>query len=290
MNVNRMKKIIILLLIAVCVCSLSSCRKRVSNVASNEAELEQLKENAKQYLEDIEQILNGHMPEHTNNRDKTSGLDNSTGNKDNSQKKDDTAGRDEGGASEGSEEAGTGDGGFAPGSAETVKKYKTQLSRTVGNLQPCQRFNAYIEDTRENYAEGAGTSSHNIASYSGANNVADQTGRSGMIDKAWVESNNPDMIIKYVSGSVLGKGVTDTSAAAGIAAGIASRDVWAGSAARGNIILVSNQLLGTEQGRLVTEYYLGKAMYPDLFAGIDVDAIRDELLGPGYEGIYVYKR
>ena len=303
-----MQKIIVVLILVVLVLSLSGCRKRVSQSAVNTADVQrQIKDDAQQELDKMKDILRPAPKEKIDNRSNetmTAKDDSAKASKpkdsgdgkgkdknadpDSNGKEVETSGGDGGGKDPGS--GGQGSEEKPEPSSESL--YKAKLVRTVGKLYPCQRYKAYIESESEGKTVNRTSGLHEVADQAGCYNVAEMLGGDSLnIDEAWISEQKPDAIIKYVGPSILGKGVDNTSAAQNLRRSILDRQGWGSVPAVSNrrVVLVSNQLLRTSKGILVTEFYLAKAMYPDLFVGVDVDKIRDELMGEGYEGIYVYK-
>lgn len=152
-------------------------------------------------------------------------------------------------------------------------KYNTEYNRTIGKVQPCQRYKVYIEDDSGSVAPGS--SKGNVCLSAGLNNVDSINECSGIV-------------VKYVSGDLLGRGITNTTAAENHARNCIAKYAENGVAVE-SVVLVSDQLLGSKNGRMVTSYYLAAAVYPEIMDKFDADEARNALLGKGYEGIYVYR-
>jgi len=130
---------------------------------------------------------------------------------------------------------------------------------------------------------------HQLIVDSGGKNVAELLKvTTQTIDAEWVTRKNPPIMIKFVNSSVLGANVTTTQAAASKRASILSRDDWNGISAviNNKVILLSSSLLDTEYGKVVAKLYIARAMHPDLFSDLDVDAVCKQVLGAS--GIYYY--
>ncbi|MCL2593375.1 MAG: hypothetical protein FWD82_08445, partial [Defluviitaleaceae bacterium] len=70
---------------------------------------------------------------------------------------------------------------------------------------------------------------------------------------------------------------------------IISRAGWGAIEAISNnrIILLSEQMLESDETQLVAKLLISRLMYPTLFSDIDIDSLIDELMGQT-EGVYVY--
>lgn len=300
----KIRRSLLILMILILALSLAGCRKRIAENAANTGEFRQrIQENAKNELERMQHVLGDEKETEKTKKADSRSKETVTAKDDSSKlKKPKKSGKKSDGENEENQEGkkldGSGDGDEAgeDGTQSTEEspegQYKELLTRTVGKIYPCQRYNACIESVSERITVNRRFAMHNVADASGCYNIAEMLGSGNLsIEDDWIFEQNPGIIIKFAEPSVLGKGIQDTSAAQSLCSSIAARTGWnkITAVAQRNIVIVSNQLMDTEKGRLVTEFYLAKALYPSSFSDIQPDKIRDELLGSGYEGIYVYR-
>ena len=154
-----------------------------------------------------------------------------------------------------------------------VDSYTELLKSGLGALYECEKGYVYFENITDFLTVNRSSPEHMLITEAGGYNVAEKLKSNALnVDSGWVLRKNPTVIVKCVSSDILGKNVTDSTRAAGVAAGILSRDGFAGisSVINRDVVLISEELLATADGRLLAKLYMARAMYPPLFAGEDV--------------------
>ena len=172
-----------------------------------------------------------------------------------------------------------------------VATYSTILRQGVNSIFPCQLLNIYAETTDELVTVLRGSDLYQLMLDSGGLNVSSRLTASNLTVTAdWVVRRNPDIIVKFVDGTVLGSGIASTHTASDVAAGMIARPDWgAMEAVRNNrIILLSMQMLDIEASRLAAQLLIAQMMYPELFEGIDINGTIAELMSET-EGFYFYR-
>ena len=171
-----------------------------------------------------------------------------------------------------------------------LDQYTDLLDHALVSLYPCQESIVYIETTTEYLTAGRGTAENSLIRESGGQNVADILRSDALnVDDDWVIRKNPGTIVKIVPPNVLGREVADTTLAAHLYAGIRARNGWdtLNVVMNRNVLLISAELLDTDEGRLYAKLCIAGMMYPTLFADIDISEYRELIFGEG-NGIYVY--
>jgi len=163
-----------------------------------------------------------------------------------------------------------------------IDHYSKILDQGIGTLYECHIPYVYLE-LEENYLTVNRKSYlHKLILEAGGYNRAEKRADASLrVDNAWIKRNNPDVIIKFVSSPVLGFGVKNTEKASILYKSFIARDGFDGLSALINqkVILLSSELLKTEQGKLSAKLYIAKTMHPELFSDMNVDSIYKELTG-----------
>jgi len=171
-----------------------------------------------------------------------------------------------------------------------ITSHSAMLNQAIGSLQPCQMYNIYAETVTDYVTVNRGSSIYQLMVNSGGLNVSSRLTPDRLtVTDDWVINRNPDIIVKFVDSTVLGSGVTDTHVASELRFAIISRAGWGAIEAISNnrIILLSEQMLESDETQLVAKLLISRLMYPTLFSDIDIDSLIDELMGQT-EGVYVY--
>lgn len=167
-------------------------------------------------------------------------------------------------------------------------EYEKLLREGLGELYPCQFVLVYAED-EEDYLTFAPSSSMNalLLSCGGDSVTSAYLSLNLHVDDAFIAAHSPALIVKWVSGSVLGENISSTAVARAVQRGILSRDGIKDIPAvkTGNVLVLSKQLLESEGGKTLAKLFLARSMYPVLFPDIDLAAVSRELVG---EGIFFY--
>jgi len=171
-----------------------------------------------------------------------------------------------------------------------IATYSTILSQGVNAMFPCQLLYIYCETADELATVARGSELYQLMVDSGGVNVSSRLTADRLnVTADWVVRRNPAAIVKFVDGAVLGSGIGSTNAASELALAIRERPYWGTiEAIRHNrIILLSEQLLETDETRLAAQLLIAHMMYPELFEGIDVGGAVAELM-VGVDGVYFY--
>jgi len=171
-----------------------------------------------------------------------------------------------------------------------IAVYSTLLRQGVNTLFPCQLFNIYVETPADLVTVARGSDMYQLMVNAGGLNVSSRLGADALTVTAdWVVRRDPDIIVKFVDQSILGSNVTNTNAARELRQQITQREGWGAiEAVRNNqVILLSAELLESEESRLAAKLAIARLMYPTLFTDIDADAAIAELLS-GLRGIHIY--
>jgi len=172
-----------------------------------------------------------------------------------------------------------------------LDKFQNILNLGLGSMYECEKGYIYFETTVDYQTVNRKDEIHKMILSAGGYNVAEKLLDENLsIADDWLICKNPMLIVKCVDTAILGDTVTNTENARIIVDSIINRPGWTGiSAVLGNnIVLISNKLLETEEGRFLVELYMAKSMYPELFASIDINEIISSIWGDNISGIYVY--
>ena len=173
--------------------------------------------------------------------------------------------------------------------------YTVLLSDRLGTLYECKRINAYLETSADHVTVFKKSEEHALIISSGAYDVSSRLLEENLlVDEGWIERKNPDMIVKFVSGSVLGHGVDSASEAEDAYLALIARTGIMNTAAAktGKVLLMSEELMEAPYMRTAAALIIAKTAYPDLFEDTDVDeavsALTEEATGASPAGIYYY--
>lgn len=173
--------------------------------------------------------------------------------------------------------------------------YTVLLSDRLGTLYECQRINIYLETAGDHITVFKTSEEHQLIIESGAYDVSARLLEENLlVDDGWIERKNPDMIVKFVSGEVLGRGIESASEAKNVYKALISRPGLGGTTAvrSGKVLIISEELLDAPYLKTAAELIIAKTAYPDLFDDTDiktaVDALAEEAAGASPAGIYYY--
>jgi len=158
------------------------------------------------------------------------------------------------------------------------------LNRGLGSLFECQRLYVYLEHLADFSTVNRSSPLHSLVVDSGGFNAAARRGNDALlVDAEWVTRRNPEVIIRTVSSNILGRGVTDLSSAHGIRNEILERPGFelVSAVVNRRVMLLSEELLHTDEGRLIAKLYIAHAMYPTLFADVDMTELLKEIATAG---------
>ena len=94
---------------------------------------------------------------------------------------------------------------------------------------------------------------------------------------------NPAVIIRLVDSATLGRNVADTTRAAAIRDEILTREGFEGMSAviHRQVLLLSEELLISDEGRLIAKLHIAQIMYPTLFADVSIADVYWQLAEAG---------
>ena len=176
-----------------------------------------------------------------------------------------------------------------------VDNYTQLLGNGLGALYECEKGYIYFECTTNYLTVNRLSIEHKLMIESGGYNVAEKLSNNALVvDSGWVLRKNPTVMVKCVGSDILGNGIISVSNAETVVGEIIKRPGLEGVAfiINRNVCLISEELLATDDGRLLAKIYIANAMYPSLFSRLDITnfcrQIRDSG-GTDYTGgIYVY--
>ena len=165
-----------------------------------------------------------------------------------------------------------------------IDQYTGILNRGLGSLFECQRVYVYLERLDDFHTVNRNSFEHNLIIESGGHNAAARRGNDALlVDADWVVRQNPEIIIRIVSTDVLGPGVTSTAQAAAVRSNLLYRPGLEGVSAVINrrILLLSDALLQSEEGRLIAKLYIAHTMYPTLFSDVNIADVAHQIKESG---------
>ena len=176
-----------------------------------------------------------------------------------------------------------------------VDEYAALLSRGLGSLFECEKGYVYFEHTADYQTVNRSSPEHALITGAGGYNVAEKLGGDSLtVDSDWILRKNPTFIVKSVGPDVLGAGITGAESAQSVTAQLLAREGLEGvsSVINRNVLLLSEELLSSDDGRLLAKIYIANAMYPSLFSGVDVSAYCEQIKDSGgrdfTNGIYTF--
>jgi len=157
-----------------------------------------------------------------------------------------------------------------------IDRYTGILSRGLGSLFECQRVYVYLERLESLHTVNRNSFEHSLIVESGGSNVGWRRGNDSLVvDAEWIVRQNPELIIRTVNTSILGPGIASTTQAENIRAELLARPGFENINAVINrrILLLSDALLQSEEGRLIAKLHIAHAMYPTLFTDVNIQEI-----------------
>lgn len=171
-----------------------------------------------------------------------------------------------------------------------IAVYSTLLRQGVNTMFPCQMLYIYAETTTDLVTVARGSEIYRLMADAGGLNVSSRLSTDMLtVTAEWVVRRNPSIIVKFVEPTILGSNISDTIAATQKRQSIIAREGWGtiDAVINNRVILLSTQLLETEETRLAAKLSIARLMYPTLFAEVDAATVIAELLGNA-QGIYVF--
>ena len=164
------------------------------------------------------------------------------------------------------------------------------LSRGIGSLFECQRLYVYFEHLQDFVTVNRNSYAHRLIVDAGGFNAAARRGNDSLVvDASWIVRQNPSLIIRTVSANVLGANIADTTYAMAMRGSILEREGLENVSAVLNrqVLLLSEELLHTDEGLLVAKLHIANAMYPELFADIAIADILADIYAAGGQNFLV---
>ena len=173
--------------------------------------------------------------------------------------------------------------------------YKTLLRDRLGSLFECKRIYVYWESTDDHVTIFKESPEHQLILDAGAYDVSSRLLAENLtVDDGWIERKNPGAIVKVTDASVLGEGVLLPGSAEQVYKEILARPGISNENAVNDphVLLLSEELLESEWGRVFAELILAKTLYPDSFQDVDLkeagDMLAGEQTGQALAGVWYY--
>ena len=180
--------------------------------------------------------------------------------------------------------------------ADSAFRYFTVLLRERSeSLYACKRLNLYWETAEDHVTVYKTSDEHQLILDAGAYDVSARLLPENLkVDDGWVCRKNPEIIVKIVSGSVLGGGVVNAAPAAAELQSLLSRPGWQNTDALKNkrVLLLSRDMLEAPHLRLAAGLLIAKTANPEVYADVDtaqaIKALTEEATGMAGEGVYYF--
>lgn len=179
--------------------------------------------------------------------------------------------------------------------ATVVDEITEYLDAGLGSMYECQKGYVYLETTDDFTTVNRSDARHRLILDAGGYNCGDKLLADKLtVDAGWVLRKNPAVMVKCVGSDVLGAEVSDTTAAAAEYAEFVAREGFDGASAviNGRVLLLSDELFATEEGRLLAKLYIARELYPTLFGESDIDEFTAEIRDGGGQdltiGVFAY--
>jgi len=176
-----------------------------------------------------------------------------------------------------------------------IDRHTGVLNRGLGSLFECQRLYVYFEHLADFHTVNRSSPQHALIIDSGGFNAATRRGNNALVvDTEWVQRRNPAVIIRTVNSDILGRNITDTNRAQATRNEILDRPGFENISAVLNrrVLLLSEELLQSDEGRLIAKLHIAHAMYPTLFADVNLAELYQEIAAAGggdyTSGIFVF--
>ena len=151
--------------------------------------------------------------------------------------------------------------------------YAVLLQEGLSSLFECKRMNVYWETDADHITVYRTSAEHQLILESGCYDVSSRLTEERLrIDDGRVFRKNPDIIVKAVDSSVLGRSVHSPAAAQALRSALLGRAEWSAIQAvrSGRVILLSSEVLESSWLRLMAQLTLAKAAYPEVFGDLDL--------------------
>lgn len=179
--------------------------------------------------------------------------------------------------------------------ATVVDEITEYLDAGLGSMYECQKGYVYLETTDDFTTINRSDARHRLILDAGGYNCGDKLLDDALtVDAGWVLRKNPAVMVKCVGSDVLGEGVSDSAAAAVEYTEFVAREGLDGASAviNGRVLLLSDELFATDEGRLLAKLFIARELYPTLFGESDIDDFMAEIRDGGGQdftvGVYAY--
>lgn len=180
--------------------------------------------------------------------------------------------------------------------ATVVDEITEYLDAGLGSMYECQKGYVYLETTDDFTTINRSDARHRLILDAGGYNCGDKLLTDKLtVDAGWVLRKNPAVMVKCVGSDVLGAEVSDTTAAAAEYAEFVAREGLDGASAviNGRVLLLSDELFATDEGRLLAKLFIARELYPTLFGESDIDEFMAEIRDGGgvdfTDGLFAYR-
>lgn len=180
--------------------------------------------------------------------------------------------------------------------ATVVDEITEYLDAGLGSMYECQKGYVYLETTDDFTTINRSDARHRLILDAGGYNCGDKLLADKLtVDAGWVLRKNPAVMVKCVGSEVLGAGVSDSAAAAAEYAEFVAREGLDGASAviNGRVLLLSDELFATDEGRLLAKLFIARELYPTLFGESDIDEFMAEIRDGGgvdfTDGLFTYR-
>jgi len=171
------------------------------------------------------------------------------------------------------------------------------LSSGVGSLFECQRMYVYFEHLQDFHTINRNSPQSELITNAGGFNAAARRGNDSLVvDAEWLMRQNPQVFVRTVSSDILGRNISATTRAEALRNEILNRPEIEGVNAvlHRQVLLISEELLATDEGRMIATLHIARAMYPELFANVHMTELYNEILHAGgadfTRGIFIWGR
>ncbi len=177
--------------------------------------------------------------------------------------------------------------------AAYIEWHWSRVKERTRRLGARQRPKVYWENSTPWSTNGPSSGAHPLIEWAGGINIAaDQGIAYPVVSPEWVAAKNPDVIIKYISAPETGwRG--DVRKLEEIRQQIMRRPALKNTNAvkKGRVFLISAKITCAPRGA-AGEYYIAKWLHPELFRGVEPEAVHKEMLkrfyGEELKGVWVY--
>lgn len=175
-------------------------------------------------------------------------------------------------------------------------RYERLITSRIKTIPPEERVRVYIEGYQDYHSAGRNTGWAQQTTLAGGINLAENLiGEYPEVSAEWVLKENPDVIVKAVSGSkkIFGYTINDTEQARQLQEKIMSRSGWNTINAVKNkrVYLLSGDLISGPR-YIIAVAWLAKQFYPHIFKDLNPQEIHREYMetfqGIQYHGVWAY--